>query len=55
MEERIAVVSDDDEILRAEVISKVHKLGLLHREAYIYIINENNEVLLQKSSYSDLF
>ncbi|MBN2421902.1 NUDIX domain-containing protein [Candidatus Woesearchaeota archaeon] len=52
MEELIPVVNEKDEVVGVESFSKVHKLGLLHRESYVYLINSDNEVLLQKRQSS---
>ena len=46
--ETIPIVDETDKIIGKEEISKVHKEGLLHREAYSYLINSKKEVLLQK-------
>jgi len=55
MEEIIAVVNEKDEVVDTKQISYIHKVGLLHRESYIYLINFNNEVLLQKRSDNSLW
>jgi isopentenyldiphosphate isomerase len=55
MEEIIAVVNEKDEVIDAKQISYIHKAGLLHRESYVYLINFNNEVLLQKRKDNGLW
>lgn len=45
--ENIPIVNEQDEIISEADISKVHKKGLWHREAYTYLIS-HHEVLLQK-------
>jgi isopentenyldiphosphate isomerase len=47
MKEYIPLVNEDDEIIGFSDIKTVHAEGLLHREAYVYIISKN-KVLLQK-------
>ena len=46
--EMIPIVDEKDEIIDIKPISEVHKLGLLHRESYVYLINFRQEILLQK-------
>lgn len=41
-EEMIPIVNEADEIVDIRPISEVHKKGLIHREAYVYLINLNN-------------
>jgi isopentenyldiphosphate isomerase len=46
--EKIALVNDKDEVIGEIFILEAHKKGLLHREAYTYLINSKKQVLLQK-------
>ncbi len=48
--EIIAVVDEKDNIVKGATRKEVHKKGLLHREACVYLINSSKEVLLQKRS-----
>ena len=54
-EEIIPIVDEKDEIIDIKPISEVHKLGLLHRESYVYLINFRQEVLLQKRTDTNLW
>ena len=54
-EEKIAIVNEKDKIIGAKAISKVHELGLLHREVYVYLINLDGKILLQKRNDNGLF
>ncbi len=45
--ELIAVVDDENKIIGKATRKAVHKKGLLHREASLFIVNENNEILIQ--------
>ncbi|MDD3175425.1 MAG: NUDIX domain-containing protein [Candidatus Nanoarchaeia archaeon] len=55
MDEIIAIVNDKDEIIGTDFFKHIHSFGLLHREAYIYLINSNNEVLLQRRNDNNLW
>lgn len=46
--EIVAVVNDKDEVISSKELQEVHKLGLFHREVFVYLINDKKEVLLQK-------
>lgn len=54
-EEIIPIVNEQDEVIDIRRISQVHQEGLLHREAYVYLINLKKEVLLQKRKDNGLF
>lgn len=54
-EEMIPIVDEKDEVIDTKPFSKVHKLGLIHREAYVYLMNFEQEVLLQKRTDTDLW
>jgi len=47
-QEMIAIVNEQDEVVGVEEINKAHHLGLLHRETYVYVINDAQRVLLQQ-------
>ncbi|MCK4522373.1 MAG: NUDIX domain-containing protein [Nanoarchaeota archaeon] len=53
--EMIPIVDEKDEIIDIKPISEVHKSGLIHREAYVYLINFRQEVLLQKRTDTGLW
>lgn len=55
MDEIIPVVNDKDEIVDIKSISEVHKTGLVHREAYVYLMNSSGKVLLQKRKDNGLW
>jgi isopentenyldiphosphate isomerase len=55
MEELIAVVDEKDEVVDIRPISEVHKQGLIHREAYVCLINSKKEVLLQRRKDNGLW
>lgn len=46
--EILAVVNDKDEVIGEDKRSEIHKNELIHREICVFIINEKEEVLLQK-------
>lgn len=46
--EMIAVVDGNDKVIGADTRKNVHEKGFLHREASVFIVNKNNEILLQK-------
>jgi len=48
MNEKIAIVNYDDNIIGFEEKMKVHKEGILHRAFSVFVFNDKNEVLLQK-------
>ncbi|MBU0472310.1 MAG: NUDIX domain-containing protein [Nanoarchaeota archaeon] len=54
-EEMIPIVNENDEIIDLKSFSDVHKLGFIHRESYVYLINFKHEVLLQKRDYTGLW
>ena len=41
--EKIAIVNDNDEVIGKEDRKEVHRKGLLHREAYLFIFNQENK------------
>ena len=55
MKEKIPIVNDKDEVVDIKSISEVHKKGLIHREAYVYLINSLGKVLLQKRKDNGLW
>lgn len=48
MQEILDVVNIDDQVIGQNSRDDVHRLGLLHREIRIWIINHKNEILFQK-------
>ncbi|MFH1072284.1 MAG: NUDIX domain-containing protein [Nanoarchaeota archaeon] len=54
-EEHIPIVNTADRIVGSSSFSTVHRQGLLHREAYTYLINKRKEVLLQQRTDSGLW
>lgn len=54
-EEIIPVVDDKDSVVGAAPISEVHARGLLHREAYTYLINLRRQLLLQRRADNGLW
>ena len=48
IENKIALVDEDDNIIGFDEKLKVHELGLLHRAFSIFAFNDNGQVLLQK-------
>jgi len=47
-EEIIAIVDDDDNVIGETKRREIHAKGILHREAYVYLINSKKQVLLHK-------
>ncbi len=50
MKEELIDVLDENGVLTGEVLprSEIHKKGLWHRAIVVAIINENNQILLNK-------
>jgi isopentenyldiphosphate isomerase len=46
-DEIVAVVDDNDNIVGSATRKEVHEKGLLHREVFVYIINNSGSILLQ--------
>ena len=57
MDEFFAVVDEDDKVVGKATREKCHsKLRLIHRSVCIFVVNDRNEVFLQKRSMSkDLY
>lgn len=55
MGEEIAIVNNNDEVIGKADRKEVHKKGLLHREAYLFIFNERGEILLTKAADTALW
>jgi isopentenyldiphosphate isomerase len=55
MAEFVAVVDEHDVVVGVEALDKVHERGILHREAYVYLINSRREVLLQRRADNGLW
>ena len=51
-QELIALANEKDEITGYAEKLEVHKIGLLHRAFSIFVLNNNNELLLQRRSLS---
>lgn len=47
-DEMLAVVDDNDNMVRQATRKEIHTQGLQHREVAVYLINNRNEVLLQE-------
>lgn len=47
-DEMLAVVDDNDNSIGKARRKEIHKKGLLHREVFVYIINSQKQVLIQK-------
>ena len=54
-DEIIAVVNEKDEIIGKTTREEAHIKGLLHREAYNYLINSKNQLLLHKRADNHLW
>jgi len=54
-EEMIPIVNEKDEVVDIKGISEAHKYGLIHREVYVYLINLDGGVLLQKRKDNGLW
>jgi len=54
-DEIIALVDDEDRIISSTTRKEAHEKGLLHREAYAYLINSRKQVLLQKRADNHLW
>ncbi len=54
MPEVVPIVDEHDHIIGSEKLSVVHTRGLLHRETYVYLINEKR-VLLQMRADNGLW
>lgn len=48
LDELVALVNYNDEVIGKATRDEVHSKGLLHRETYCYLINSKNQVLLQR-------
>lgn len=48
--EYLDVLDEDGSIVGKALRSEVHKKGLWHRAAHVWIINDDNEILIQKRS-----
>ena len=46
--EILSVVDDNNQIIGQATRKEIHQKGILHREVFIYLINDKNEVLLQE-------
>ena len=57
MVEYFSVVNEDDEIIRKATREECHlNRSLIHRSVYIFVVNDKNEVFLQKRSlHKDLY
>jgi len=49
-EEYFDVVDPNDEVLRPETRSNVHRQGLLHRAVHIFVFNSSGQLFLQQRS-----
>ncbi len=47
-EELLDVVNEDDEIIRQEQRNIIHEQGLLHREVWVWIYDDDMNILFQK-------
>ncbi|MBI2671034.1 NUDIX domain-containing protein, partial [Candidatus Woesearchaeota archaeon] len=47
--------NENDEVIDVKSISEVHRLGLIHREAAVYLIDSKQGVLLQKRNDNRLW
>jgi isopentenyl-diphosphate delta-isomerase len=50
--ELIALVNEEDDITGYAEKLEVHKTGLLHRAFSVFVLNNNNELLLQRRSFN---
>lgn len=56
MEEYFDVVDENDSVIGKEKRSVVHEKGLWHRSVTVFLVNEKNEIFLQKrSATKDLY
>ena len=55
MIEEIAIVNNKDEVVGKANRKEVHKKGLLHREAYLFIFNKKCEILLTMAADTNLW
>ena len=50
MDELLDIVSDEDLIIRQELRSTVHQLGLQHRGVHVFLFTQDGKMLVQKRS-----
>ena len=46
----LEVVDDNDEVIGVQPRSKIHALGLRHREVHVWFVTDENEVIFQRRS-----
>jgi isopentenyldiphosphate isomerase len=51
--ELVDVVSEDDAVLFKASLNECKRLGLLHRTVAVFVLNTNEELLLQQRSFND--
>jgi len=51
----ISIVNEKDDIIGIKPFSEAHKQGLIHREAYVYLLTPDGKVLLQKREDNGLW
>lgn len=49
-EEILGIVNENDEVIGQDTRENIHNSKLLHREIYVWIFNDKEEVVLQKRS-----
>ncbi len=49
-QEKLDIVDENDNVIGQDTRENIHKNGLLHRESYIIIYNDKDEILFQKRS-----
>lgn len=49
-QERLNIIDENDNIIGEDTRENIHKKGFLHREVWIFIYNNNLEILFQKRS-----
>lgn len=52
MKEQVILVNEHDEVQGLMEKMEAHQKGLLHRAFSVFVINENNELLLQQRAFS---
>lgn len=52
MEEKVILVNEQDEVQGLMEKMEAHQKGVLHRAFSVFVVNENNELLLQQRAFS---
>ena len=49
--EHVVLVDEQDQVLGTEEKMKAHQLALLHRAFSVFVLNSNNEIMLQQRAH----